>query len=222
MFRIDSPGSVNGRFHDGSPATGQEATQLTADWFNALQDEIVAVIEGANIALNEAQSDQMYQAIVALIAGVVGDGSGAVPTTRQVLSGGLVTGGGNLSADRTLTVPKASAAEVAAGTNDTKAITPLALMGGQGSRLLQGTGYATLFSILFQWGTCTANANSSTNVILPVAFPNQCVHADFSGGRIETDAQDNDPVVTGKSATAITLWSSRDEFIGGTFFAIGF
>lgn len=52
---------------------------------------------------------------------------GAVPTTRTVQGGGLVTGGGTLAANRTLTVPKASEADVAAGEDDTKAVTPLAI-----------------------------------------------------------------------------------------------
>lgn len=49
--------------------------------------------------------------------------------TITVTGGGLATGGGDLSANRTITVPKASAAEVTAGTDDTKAVTPLALAG---------------------------------------------------------------------------------------------
>lgn len=51
--------------------------------------------------------------------------TGGVTTARQVLGGGLITGGGNLSADRTLTVTAATAAEVAAGTSNTVVVTPL-------------------------------------------------------------------------------------------------
>ncbi len=50
-----------------------------------------------------------------------------VPTTRQVNTSGLATGGGDLTADRTITVPKASTAEAVAGTDDDKAVTPLGL-----------------------------------------------------------------------------------------------
>lgn len=53
--------------------------------------------------------------------------SGGVSATRQVASGGLVSGGGDLSADRTLSVAKASAAEISAGTEDGKAVTPKGL-----------------------------------------------------------------------------------------------
>lgn len=44
--------------------------------------------------------------------------------TRQVASGGLVSGGGDLSSNRTLTVSEASRAEAMAGTASDKAMTP--------------------------------------------------------------------------------------------------
>lgn len=53
---------------------------------------------------------------------------GAAPATRKIsLSGGLLTGGGDLSADRTLGLDIASAAETAALTINNKAVTPLGL-----------------------------------------------------------------------------------------------
>lgn len=51
--------------------------------------------------------------------------AGKVATTRTIGVGGLATGGGDLSANRTITVPKASEAEGAAGTDDAKAMTSL-------------------------------------------------------------------------------------------------
>lgn len=50
-----------------------------------------------------------------------------VDKARTVSAAGLATGGGSLSADRTITVPKASGAEAVTGTDDAKAVTPLAL-----------------------------------------------------------------------------------------------
>jgi hypothetical protein len=60
---------------------------------------------------------------VVLTAGDVG----AAPATRQVASAGLVSGGGSLAADRTLTVLAATAAEALAGVIANKALTPAAL-----------------------------------------------------------------------------------------------
>lgn len=50
-----------------------------------------------------------------------------VPKARTISTSGLATGGGDLSANRTINVPKASAATVRAGTNDTDAMTALAM-----------------------------------------------------------------------------------------------
>ncbi len=47
-----------------------------------------------------------------------------IPTSRSIVGGELATGGGDFSANRTITVSKATAAEIAAGAEDGKAITP--------------------------------------------------------------------------------------------------
>lgn len=49
------------------------------------------------------------------------------PKGRKIITTGLASGGGDLSADLTLSVPKASSADITAGSDDAKAVTPLAL-----------------------------------------------------------------------------------------------
>lgn len=61
--------------------------------------------------------------------------AGKVATSRSVTGAGLATGGGALTADQIITVPKATGAEALTGTDDTKAITPLALATGITSRV---------------------------------------------------------------------------------------
>lgn len=223
MHRVDSPGSVNGLFQNGNPVVGQQATQLLADWFNDVQENLAKVIEDAGLELEKGNWELLREAIVLMISGVVGDGAGAVPTTRTITGAGLATGGGDLTTNRTITVPKASSADVAAGTRDDAAITPLSLLGGVGGRVLAATGYATLLGgVILQWTTALANANGSTNVTLPTTFPSQCVFADFAGGSALTNAQDNDPVVIGRSVSAVTVFSARDDNVSGVVFAIGF
>jgi hypothetical protein len=222
MERIAGPGNINGQFSEGNPAIGQQATMMTAKWANDVQEELCTVITEAGIDLDGEAQNQLYAAIVQLVAGVVGDGSGAVPTTRLVSAAGLATGGGDLAADRTITVPKASAAEVAAGTNDTKAVTPLALQGGVGGALLAGTGYKTILGLVFVWGTYTVGANSSVNITFPTTFPTMCTHCDVTGGRLDYGAQDNNPFVSGKSASGATVFNAGDTGTSGTYFAIGF
>lgn len=223
MHRVDSPGSVNGLFQNGNPVVGQQATQLLADWFNDTQENLLKVIEDAGLEPEKGNWDLLRDAIVLMIAGVVGDGEGAVPTTLTVTGAGLATGGGDLTTNRVITVTKASAAEVGAGVRDDVAVTPLGLAGGIGGRVLAATGYATfLGGVILQWTTAFANANGSTTITLPTTFPNQCVFADFAGGSALTNAQDNDPVVIGRSASALTVFSARDDNVSGVVFAIGF
>lgn len=87
---------------------------------------------------------------------------GAVPTTRTVQGGGLVTGGGTLAANRTLTVTKASQAEVAAGEDDTKAVTPYAMATALAGK---ASGGATVTG----GGLVTGGGPLSTNPVLSVA-----------------------------------------------------
>lgn len=174
MHRIDSPGSVAGSFNDGNPAIGQQSTQLTADWFNDLQENVCYVIEQVGIGLSKGDEQQLYDAIVGLVAGVVGDGSGAVPTTRQVLAAGLASGGGTLANDITLTVAKASAAEIAAGTDDTKAVTPYGLAQAVDAGLTANGRYKAPGGLMAQWGSIYVGGDTSAVVSFPTVFPNAC------------------------------------------------
>ncbi len=85
MFRIDSqgtvpalpapdaPGQLAGFFSKGNPAVGQKATVVSADWANAMQEEICYVIEQAGLQLNQQGKNnhvQLHAAISTLI-GVV-------------------------------------------------------------------------------------------------------------------------------------------------------
>ena len=53
-------------FRNGNKALGIQATQLDADFFNALQEEIANVVEGAGIALNPVVNTQLLAALNAL------------------------------------------------------------------------------------------------------------------------------------------------------------
>lgn len=56
--------------------------------------------------------------------GPEGPAGPGVPTTRQIVGGGLVTGGGDLTADRTLTVTAANAGQIRAGSSTTTVVRP--------------------------------------------------------------------------------------------------
>lgn len=80
MHRIDTPtaqadkfGPGKNGFTNGDPATGRRATDLNSDMWDAVQEEICAVIEKSGLALNKDQHDQLYQAIVKIITGKIPD-----------------------------------------------------------------------------------------------------------------------------------------------------
>ncbi len=210
MHRVDTDGHVANKFTDGNPVFGQRATVVDAAILNAVQEAICLVVEGAGIVLSKGDDTQLYDAIVALIAGVVGTGGGSVPTTRLVSAGGLLTGGGNLAADRTISLAKATPAEAAAGVLDDRAVTPLGLAG-----LISVTGGAGVMVFkagpaVFQFFAATVAANGTTILSLPESFPTECVSAICTGGKLSTSAQDNNPIVSGVGLSNISIFSAED------------
>lgn len=76
--------------------------------------------------------------------------AGKVPVSRSVSTSGLATGGGSLGADRTIEVPSASQAEAEAGTNNTKAMTPLRVAQAIAAQVEGGGGGASGVSLARQ------------------------------------------------------------------------
>nr|VFK18117.1 MAG: hypothetical protein BECKLPF1236B_GA0070989_11347 [Candidatus Kentron sp. LPFa] len=63
MHRIDGAGHDGNHFVHEDPAIGRAPTEVTADWLNAAQEELVACIEGAGITLDKADNGQLWQAL---------------------------------------------------------------------------------------------------------------------------------------------------------------
>lgn len=75
MHRIDSPNArpnVNGPgktgFSDNTDLSGQDATYLSPDWFNAVQEELAGVVEASGAALNKGNNGQLLTALHAIFA----------------------------------------------------------------------------------------------------------------------------------------------------------
>ena len=91
MHRIDtSTATPDNRFTEGDPAIPLPATVVSADWLNAVQEELVAVVTGAGLELDKAENDQLRQAIG---RGITAAKPGLATTTAP----GLVQVGGGLS-----------------------------------------------------------------------------------------------------------------------------
>lgn len=68
MHRIDtSTAAPGGFFTEGDPSVPTSPTKVSADFLNAVQQEITYVIESAGLVLNKADNTQLYQAINILI-----------------------------------------------------------------------------------------------------------------------------------------------------------
>ena len=68
MFRIDSPGATGSfEFTNGNPSLSIAATVVSDEWLNAVQREIVKVIEGQGIVLDKGDDTQLEQALLLMI-----------------------------------------------------------------------------------------------------------------------------------------------------------
>lgn len=121
---VDLWGAGKHGFKDGNITLGIVATQLNADIFNSVQEEIANVIEGASITLDLANRTQLFTAINNLIAlsstpaGTVisvaqttaptgylkANGAAVSRTTYAALFAAIVTAGGFASTNFTVTI----------------------------------------------------------------------------------------------------------------------
>lgn len=68
MFKIDSEGATaQNTFTEGNPSQGIPATVVSDDWLNAVQGELVEVVEQAGITLDKQDNTQVLEALLALI-----------------------------------------------------------------------------------------------------------------------------------------------------------
>lgn len=73
MHRIDGPGAtVDNRFTEGDPVGGVQATVVSDDWLNDVQEEVMSVLTAAGIAPVKGTQDQLLKAIRGVSGGVVG------------------------------------------------------------------------------------------------------------------------------------------------------
>lgn len=142
---------------------------------------------------------------------------------RTITGGGLVSGGGNLTANRVLTVTAASSATMKAGIAADQAITPAVLSSlprslvQNGSCELPGTG-----GLIIKQGRFTAAANGSTSVAFGIAFPNECFAVITDGGLSSPSIQDNyvNVLVGTISASGFSAYNNQASY-QANYIAIG-
>lgn len=112
MHRVDGQDYAAGNlFRAGNPLTGEQATELTADVLNALQQEIAHVVEAEGLALVKVDNTQLHQAIVLAIARVAVPYIAAARGPRYVAAAAALTPGtvlvDSFAASFVLTLPAA-------------------------------------------------------------------------------------------------------------------
>lgn len=154
MHRIDGPGATaDNRFTDGDPVGGVQATMVTDDWANAIQEEIISVISDPAVVpaipLNKAVNNQLITALKRLF--------GQGQATESVLG----------------TARVATQVQANAGTDDATFVTPKKLRNGFASSFTTN-GYVALPSwlggLIFQWGSVSGASGGTASATFSVGF----------------------------------------------------
>lgn len=174
MHRIDTPsrqkdkfGAGKDGFTGGDPQTGTQATQVSADILDAIQEEIAAVIEDSGATLNKSKNNQLVTAIKSIIR------SAAMLATETVNG----------------VIKIASQSQTNSGVADDVAITPKKLRAGI-SMMLGPVGYICLPTwmggVIIQWGEGVGSSTYDFGISFPIAFPTACwaatVSCDYTAG----------------------------------------
>ncbi|MCD7099130.1 hypothetical protein [Stenotrophomonas sp. MMGLT7] len=235
MHRIDTTtATADHRFTEGNPTTGVPATVVSADWLNGVQEEICRVIEGAGLALDKSQTDQLWKAIQLLVAPSASTeeaGTVRLATAEETIAGendeSAVTPAGLAAAvvpattERAGKVELATGAEAAAGEDTERALTPaallVALIGALGV-IEMGDGWIRVGTWLLQIGTGSLPTGGKVasvgvtfphefgvcNAVLPIPTVNQ-----VTGGGFNAIVS-----VPAKSATGATVQCDVNEASG--------
>lgn len=139
----------------------------------------------------------------------------------SITGNGLVSGGGDLSQDRTLTVTEATEEQITEGASADTVVTPRRL--GPLGVLLAQNGYFRFFGLQICWGRFSASANANTSVIFARAFDNACFAVVASGSGTSTSAQDNWPATDTSTITktGFDVFSANNQIITTCYIAIG-
>lgn len=142
MHRIDGPGAtVDKKFTEGDPAGGVQATVVTDDWLNDVQENIMKVLSAAGVTPVKGRDQDLLDALLGVknIARFTSSGSFTVPAgvTKLWVSGCAGGGGGGFSSDTTANV---SGGGGGGGAGQAIIRTPFAVTPGQVIAITIGSG----------------------------------------------------------------------------------
>lgn len=182
----------------------------------------VAIASAAEALAGLVNDKALTPASLASVLAAIG---ARVSGSRQVATSGLATGGGDLSADRTINVAAASAADVEAMVAGNVAVTPAALAGTL--RSIGATGFLRIpgTPLILQWGNGTHTASHGTNSFsFPVTFPAACFQVLVTpyGDPDDGDESDENVFCSSRSQTGFAVSTGGDsrDFVFG-YLALG-
>lgn len=85
----DANGSGKAGFTEGDPSTATPPTALSAAFFNAVQEEIAGVVEGAGVEIAKGNNGQLLAAVRALIVGTIAAANWVLRTAAGGISANL-------------------------------------------------------------------------------------------------------------------------------------
>lgn len=205
MFKIDdataaavlpTPAAAGtaGYFTEGDPGGSVPATVVTADWLNAVQEEIAYTITQTGGTLSKTDRTQLYTAISTFVA----------PDASETVKGKIEI---------------ATQAEALAGMDDERAMTSLKvtkLFTDTGRQSLAASGYQYLpGGLLMQWGSVSSASSGSsfvnTSVTFPVAFSTAAYSLTVSGDNLASNDR-----VGYSSLTTSGFTANVSDTAGGT------
>lgn len=180
---------------------GTAATHAAGDFAQAannLADLADDAAARGNLGLGGAATKNVGTTAGTVAAGDDSRITGATPSTRTVATSGLAGGGGDLSANRTIDVPKSSNAQAIAGIDDATAMTPVRVKDA-----------ITQFAVLparsvSAGGLATGGGDLSTNRVITVPAATQ---ADAEAGT--DNATVMTPLRTAEAIAALGVQSTR-------------
>jgi hypothetical protein len=178
-------GGTPGYFTSGNPGAGQAATVPGYEWFNGVQEEIMAVIEGQGLVPSSTDNTLLRQAIAQMI--LTGASSASIQGAYKNLQASATGSSANISvsADELVVESSAYAYHVLRGINATIAGTTAGANGLDTGALAASTWY----SVWIIWnGTTTAGllSLSATAPTIPSGYTHKA-----RVGWIRTDGTGN-------------------------------
>lgn len=233
---VPSVGLVNGKFVDENPVTGMPGSLIPSAWGNAVTQEILACLEQAGIAPDEANNAQLKEAIAVIVAK---DRADSFATQTQAETG--------TDAEKVMSPLRVFQAIAKRFVQATEAISGIARISTQGqvnSGVDDGTivtpkklrlgfvvsfntnGYiifpAWLAGIVIQWTTSGVLSTGATGAAYwPIAFPNACLWALASPLGNSGNTQAGNIVAGGVSSVAVNLYNWGPISTPGRIIAIG-